>query len=100
MVWRFEVDAGLSCWRRVTRPRSRRSRAWRSMGGGKRTWRVVRSARCGGVSVFSGLLRGSWSGLALCAVDGVEVRLLMAEVRSCWGVGRVDGLFILMGVMV
>lgn len=40
---------------RTTRPRSRRSRDRRSMGGGKRTWSVLRSFFCSAEMALSGL---------------------------------------------
>lgn len=42
--------------RRVTRFRSSKSSAWRSIGGGKSTWRVVRRALWEEGSDFKGLL--------------------------------------------
>lgn len=75
--------------RRVTRPRSRRSSACRSMGGGKRTCRVERKALWGAGRSLSGFVGGS----ALLVVPGggtgmVEM-VFRRAVTKCRGVGRV-----------
>lgn len=44
---------------RVTSPLSKRSKAWRRVGGGIRTWRVVRRARTWGGRLWRGFEGGS-----------------------------------------
>lgn len=64
----------------VTKPLSKRSRAWRSIPGGKRTWRVVSRARWDCGRAFRGFV-----------VDGGRVlgRVLNMEVMMLRGLGRV-----------
>lgn len=81
---------------RVTRFRSRRSRAGRTREG-KRTWRVTRSGRWD----FGRVLRGFAASAALLLLvpavfadgggRGAEVRELMRFVMTTRGVGRVSG---------
>lgn len=68
---------------RVTRPRSRRSSAWRRVGGGKSTCSVVRRDLWALERVWSGLHGGLvW---VVGAAAGRELRM---EVRRARGVGR------------
>ncbi len=77
----------------MTRPRSKRSNAWRSIGGGKRTWRVVRVAFWEEEMCFKGLEGGSFGSPGGREVEDV-VRVVRREVRRARGLGSEVAIFV------
>jgi hypothetical protein len=80
------VIEGVTCTTLVTRPRSRRSSAWRRRDG-KSTCKVTRRERCAALRAFRGLLlalfgRPDSSGTAVCGRElNMEVSKSRGEVR-------------------
>ncbi len=72
----------------VTRPRSRRSRAWRRSEG-RRTWRVTIRERSAALRSLRGLLLVLLPGTAASGGGGARGKELKMEVRSARGEGRV-----------
>lgn len=71
--------------RRRTRPRSKRSSACNSIGGGKSTCSVVRSAHCDDGMDFSGLEGAEYGSLMTFEIEGCwdgMVRVVRRDVKS------------------